>query len=126
MNLEQVRDFEKLKVQMQELYKEISLLSKKSPDSAINKFKLKMINKLLATSNDLLDGNLKPFDDFDVFDEADMPTNSDVVVILSQYIECLEKLKLENVKRLSGNYYWIVDGENSNMMTTRPPETLRR
>lgn len=126
MNLEQVKDFEKLKVQMQELYKEISLLSKKSPDSAINKFKLKMINNLLVTSNGLLDGNFIPFDDFDVFDEDDMPTNSDVVVILSQYIECLEKLKLENVKRLSGNYYWIVNGEDSNMMTTRPPETLRR
>lgn len=122
MNIHEVKRFEKVKVQIQELYKEISILSKKSPDSPINQFKLRIINRILMTANELLDGKYKPFDDFSVFDESDLPTNSDIVVILSQYIECLEKLKLENVTFELGSYYWIIDSKNSKIETTRPPE----
>lgn len=121
-----IRKFEKLKTQIEEMYKEISLLSKKSPDSAINQFKLKFVNKLIVTANELLVGKYKPFEEFDSFNEDELPTNSDIVMIISQYIECLEKLKLENVTALSGIWYWVIDGKTSKIRTTRPPETLRR
>lgn len=126
MTEKDIQRFEKLKIQIEEMYKEISLLSKKSPDSAINKFKLKFINELLITANELLVGNYKPFNDFEFFDEDELPSNSDIVMIISQYIECLEKLKLGNVTMILGKWYWLIDGKNSNIITTRPPETLRR
>lgn len=126
MNENDIQEFEKLKIQIEEMYKEISLLSKKSPDSAINKFKLKFVNNLLGTANKLLTGNYKPFDDFDVFEEDDLPSNSDIVIIISQYIECLEKFKLDNVTMLSGKWFWEINGKASNIQTIRPPETFRR
>lgn len=121
-----VSKFEKLKIQIEEIYKEISLLSKKAPNAAINKFKLKFVNTLLETANELLTGKYKPFNDFNIFEEDELPTNSDIVLIISQYIECLEKLKLDNVTMQSGDWYWKVDGKNTKIQTTRPPETFRR
>lgn len=125
MREEDIQKFEKLKTQIEEIYKEISILSKKSPDSAINSFKLKLVNLLLKTANELLVDNCKPFEDFELFEEDALPTNSDVVMILSQYIECLEKLKLKNVTRLSGDWYWMIDGKVSKIKTTYPPEVHR-
>lgn len=126
MNENDIQEFEKLKTQIEEMYKEISILSKKSPDSAINKFKLKFVNNLLETANKLLTGNYKPFDDFDVFDADELPSNSDVVMIISQYIECLEKYKLDNVAAVSREWFWKINGKTSKIQTTRPPEIFRR
>ena len=77
MNRNDVDTFEKLSVQLLGVYEEISLLSKKSPNDALNKFKLKFINKLLNQSNSFLTDKYKPFDDFELFEEEDMPQNSD-------------------------------------------------
>ena len=41
-----VDNFEKLDGQLQSTYDEISLLSKKKPNDAVNKFKLKFVNTL--------------------------------------------------------------------------------
>ena len=46
MKKENIERFEKLHIQIKDIYEELSLLSKKSPDGAINKFKLKFINQL--------------------------------------------------------------------------------
>ena len=96
---------------MLSIYEEISLLSKKSPNDAVNKFKLKFVNKLLSQSNDYLGEMYKPFDDFDSFDEDDIPQNSDVVFILSQYLQCFEKQRSDNVVIRNGNWFWRVIGE---------------
>ncbi|MGH5435000.1 hypothetical protein ACRFHY_26620, partial [Klebsiella pneumoniae] len=69
MNRANVDTFEKISGQLLSIYEEISLLSKKSPNDAVNKFKLKFVNKLLSQSNDYLGEMYKPFDDFDSFDE---------------------------------------------------------
>lgn len=76
MNRANVDTFEKISGQLLSIYEEISLLSKKSPNDAVNKFKLKFVNKLLLQSNDYLGEMYKPFDDFDSFDEDDIPQNS--------------------------------------------------
>lgn len=47
MNRKDVDEFEKLSVQLQSIYDELSILSKESPNDAVNKFKLNFINKLL-------------------------------------------------------------------------------
>lgn len=110
MNRDNVDTFEKLFGQLLSIYEEVSLLSKKNPNDAVNKFKLKFVNKLLSQSNDYLDKVYRPFDDFSNFDEDDMPQNSDIVFILSQYLQCFEKLRSDNVIIKNGAWYWQVKG----------------
>lgn len=99
--------------QLLSIYEEISLLSKKNPNDAVNKFKLKFVNKLLSHINDFLDKMYKPFDDFDNFDEDDIPQNSDVVFILSQYLQCFEKQRADNVVIKNGAWYWRIKGDKT-------------
>ncbi len=111
MNRKQVDTFEKLSGQLLSIYEEISLLSRKSPNDAVNKFKLKFINKMLTQSNEFLASKYKPFDDFELFEEDDMPQNSDIVFILSQYLQCFEKQRADNVIMRSGRWHWYVQGD---------------
>jgi hypothetical protein len=129
MNKNSVDFFEKLVGQLTSVYDEISLLSKKNPNDAINKFKLRFINKLLSESNDYLALKYRPFEDFSLFDEDDVPQNGDAVFILSQYLQCFEKLRADNVVQKNGGWWWnleAVPGEvaDSNgrvlIRTTRP------
>lgn len=111
MNRSNVDKFEKLSGQIISVYEEVSLLSKKKPNDAVNKFKLKFVNKLIEESNEYLSEKYKPFEDFDCFDEDDIPQNSDVVFILSQYLQCFEKLRSDNVVIRGGVWYWRVAGD---------------
>lgn len=110
MNSSDVDKFEKLAGQVSGLYEEMSILSKKSPNDAVNKFKLKLINLQLIESNALLAERYRPFSDFEVFVEDDVPQNSDIVFILSQYLQCMEKLRGDNVVQNAGIWYWRVEG----------------
>jgi len=120
MKKENIEKFEKLHIQIKDIYQELSLLSKKSPDGAINKFKLKFINQLIDESNTLLGERYKPFRDFEKFQEDDMPFNSDVVLIVSQYIECLEKYKYDNIRRILSTWYWIISDSEDKIETSSP------
>lgn len=111
MNRDDVDLFEKLSGQLLSIYEEISLLSKKNPNDAVNKFKLKFVNKMICQCNDYFQEKYIPFDDFDKFDEDDIPQNSDVVFILSQYLQCFEKLRADNVVMRSGAWFWQVEGD---------------
>jgi hypothetical protein len=103
MNKSDVDVFKKLSGQLTGAYEEISVLSKKNPNDAVNKFKLKLLNKLFKDSNKFLTDKYKPFDDFDIFDEDDMPQNSDIVFILSQYMKSFNKYKSDNTDKY-GNW----------------------
>ncbi len=117
----EVNKFEKIQSQIEGLYKEIGILSRKTPNDAVNKFKLKFINQLLVEANTLLTGNYKPLEGFETFEEDDLPSNSDVTFIFEQYLNCLEKLRGDNVMRTSMNsWYWLVDGEESTIKTSLP------
>lgn len=67
---------------------EIALLSAKKPNDPVNKFKLKYINQTISDSNEIL-GAKKPYESFDTFSEDDLPTNSDVLMMLSLYYSAL-------------------------------------
>lgn len=120
MEKKNVEKFEKLHIQIKDIYSELSILSKKSPDGAINKFKLNFINQLIEEANQFLGERYKPFPDFLKFVEDDIPYNSDAVLIISQYIKCLEKFKYDNVKRLSENWYWNLSDVNEEVKTSQP------
>lgn len=111
MDRNDLNKLEKLTGQLISVYEEVSLLSKKKPSDAVNKFKLKFVNKLVIDSNEYLSKKYRPFEDFDCFDEDSVPTNSDVVFILSQYLQCFEKLRSDNVVMNHGFWFWKVKGD---------------
>lgn len=128
MKREDVERFEKVTGQLEGVYEEITSLSKKSPNDGVNKFKLRLINKVLEDANSLLDNKHKPFDDFSLFDEDTLPSNSDVAFILAQYLNCMENLRVENIKQTthSVQWYWVTDGKTSSEKTAPPKKLSRR
>ncbi len=91
--------FERINRQLNGLHDEISILSKKSPDGKINIFKIQLINTILEHANQVLQQGYMPFDGFTQFDLEMLPSNSDVVFILSQYLNCMEQLRIENIRK---------------------------
>lgn len=132
MTKEDVNKFEKVQSQIEGLLLEITNLSKKSPNDAVNKFKLKFINEILIEANRILGKTYKPLSSFEKFDEDDLPSNSDVSFILSQYLSCFEKLRADNIYRkqeYDGNkyfyeWYWVV-GNSKSTIKTAPPKKIK-
>ena len=131
MKRDDVELFEKITTQLANLHQETSALAKKSPNDAINTFKLTFVNATLAECNGLLGRRYRPFPEFEEFSSEDMPSNSDVTFILSQYIACAEAFRATNVYAAYGRWYWNIEGgdrENANDdgITTSPPMKLTR
>ena len=120
MNKSEVENFIKIQSQIEEMYNEISILSKKSKDDALNEFKLTFVNNLLEEANKILNEKYKPFKDFKVFDKDKIPTNSDVVMVLSQYLACLENIRYDNVEEYIGDWYWNIDSKKTDIKTYKP------
>jgi hypothetical protein len=110
MTKEEIAIFLKVQPKLKTTHEEMSILSKKNPNDAINKFKLKLVNSMIAEANSILQSTYKPFDDFTLFSEDDVPSNSDVVFILSPYLRSLEKLRRDNIDYEMGTCYWKVNG----------------
>jgi len=126
-----IDEFKKVLNQLEGLHEEISSLSKKSYTDALNGFKLKMTNQVLKKTNKILGDHYKPFDDFEVFNEEDLPTNSDVALVLSQYINCMESLREENIfskieYTSSGSVAKIIWLWKSTKIETYPPKNVKR
>jgi hypothetical protein len=126
MKKKDVEQFEKVTGQLEGVYEEITSLSKKVPNDGVNKFKLRLVNKVLDAANLLLDNKHKPFDDFAVFDEDTLPSNSDVAFILAQYLNCMENIRAENTQQEFGHWYWVIDGKVSSERTAPPKKLSRR
>jgi hypothetical protein len=121
MTKQEVDTFEKVNGQLEALHSEISALSKKSQNDALNKFKLKFVNQILDEANKILGDNYKPFPDFSIFDEDEIPSNSDATMVISQYLGCMEKLRNDNItskQEYNGNkylvrWYWSQTGKQT-------------
>lgn len=132
MNAAEINQFEKIQGQLEGLLTEITILSKKSPNDGVNKFKLKFINQIISSGNDVLGTVYIPLESFEQFDEDDLPSNSDVTFILSQYLNCFEKLRSDNIYReqkYDGNkyiyeWYWAL-GKNKSKIKTSPPKKIK-
>lgn len=123
MKREDVEALEKVTGHLDGLHREISLLAKKSTNDALNAFKLKMLNAALAAANSILAVAYKPIDEFDQFDVDDVPTNSDATVVLTAYLEELERYRADNLKQRSGFWYYLLDDDNT--IKTAPPKKLK-
>ena len=107
---EDVEKLEKVIGQLQGAHSEITILSKKAPSDSLNTFKLKLINKVIETANEVLGESYKPFVNFDKFDADDVPTTSDVTMVLSQYMEEAERYRSDNVTIHGVQWYYDIDG----------------
>ena len=100
---------------MRQLSNDLEALSKKAPDAPVSKFKLNFINEKLRDANRFLAPPFKPIDGFEQFDDATLPSNSDVVMVLMQYLACLEQWRSAHVHKksdaLGSRWIWNVKGE---------------
>ena len=63
--------------------------------SAKNIYKIRRINILMEQANALLK-DVKPYKDFDTFKEDELPSNSDVLMILELYLEAFKRYWINN------------------------------
>ncbi|GEP41386.1 hypothetical protein [Brevifollis gellanilyticus] len=124
MKRKQIDEFETLNGQLQSFYTEINTLVKKSPNDALNAFKLRLLNSALEKANRVLGTSRVPFADFEVFADEEMPTNSDVLLMVSQYLNALEQLRIENIYFDSFQWLWRCDDEADPL--TFAPKKLRK
>jgi hypothetical protein len=124
MDDKELDEFEKVEGQLKGFHEEVQNLAKKSPDDGVNKFKLGHINSVLRAANKLMKPAQRPFPDFEQFNVDDVPTNSDVLLILRQYANCFEEVRSANVSQYAGLWYWLIDGERSGRRA-RPPAKLK-
>jgi hypothetical protein len=123
-NRDHIEKLEKLIGQLEALHSEMGALAKKSPNDAVNTFKLKLINKVLETANDVLGQEYLPFSDFTALDADDVPSTSDVTLILAQYIQETERFRSDNVKYHLHEYVYLIDGKPSGIKAA-PARTRR-
>ena len=126
MTREEIANFDKAATQLDSFYAETTVLVKKDPKAEMNTFKLKLINKVLAKANEILD-DMKPFEDFSEFSIEDIPNNGDVAMILGQYINCMEEFRKDNVHQALGWWYWNIDSdEDSTELRTKVPNMYKK
>ena len=77
---------------------EIRELSKKKQDEPLNKFKVKTINKKLEQVKMILSDE-PTFEFLELLDEDTLPSNSDAVLMISQYIKAMEQFKAKYYTR---------------------------
>jgi len=91
-----IQEFDRLRGQLKAFYAEISILSKKHPDGKLNKFKLGFINATLKKATVLLGESYRPFAEFEALPDDDMPSASDAGMMLSQYLNSMERFRREH------------------------------
>ena len=115
-----VENLEKVTRQLTSMHSEVTSLAKKSPNDAINLFKLNLINKVLQLGNEILGNKYVPFPDFETFNSDDLPSNSDVAMVLGQYLEEAERYRSDNLVFDRGSWFYIVNKKKSDMKATPP------
>lgn len=119
---EQVRIFEVAKDQLKGFYDEFVKLSNKKPDGAVNKFKLLHLNNVIKTANGLLGTDYIPFEEFTEFDEDTLPSNSDVVMMLAQYLSQMDRFKKDHSFYQSHSLTWFTELYNDDGYLLREEE----
>ncbi|MDR2581236.1 MAG: hypothetical protein LBC85_09625 [Fibromonadaceae bacterium] len=89
---EEVNMFDIIFPLIQSDLEEIRELSKKKQDEPLNKFKIKIINKKLEKAKLLL-RNEPTIEFLDLLDEETLPTNSDAVLQITQFIKAMSSFK---------------------------------
>lgn len=84
--------YELLKGMLYAQKKEFDLLSKKKADGQLNPMKIKMANRVLEPLKELFKHE-ESHKFLDTLNEDELPTNSDVVLIISQYETAIDEFR---------------------------------
>lgn len=124
----QIEKLERSLGQMDGLHREINALAKKSPNDAVNEFKLKFINEVLSEANKFLGNKYRPLAGFDRFEVDAAPSNSDVTFILAQYIEAFESYRSKHIDFNIdfGKWFYQLDVSKEKIWTSPPRSISRR
>lgn len=99
--IEKGKEFEILLPVLEALYEEVKELSKKKQDGVLNETKVKLINRVLIKVKALL--NDYPSIEFlDLLDNEIVPSNSDAVMIITQFKAAMISFKRNNYSSLMG------------------------
>jgi hypothetical protein len=112
---EDVRKFDMLYPMINSNLLEVRELSKKKQDEPLNKFKVNAINKKLIQAKEILRD--EPANEFlELLDEDTFPSNSDAVLMISQFIKVLDQYK-HKYYTSDGNTLGILYGSRNTWKT---------
>lgn len=100
-----VKNYNMIFPMLESILNEMKVLSSKKQDGILNNFKVKLINRLIGPARELL-ADEPTLEYLEEIEEDMLPQNSDVVLILCQYIEALEQFKRKNQVYIDGVHRW--------------------
>ncbi len=107
-----IEDYELLKGMLHSQKTEFDLLSKKKADEQLNPMKIKMANRVLEPLKELFEHEAS-HKFLDALNEDEMPTNSDVVLIISQYETAINEFKsryyLRDEHKYPRTFRWMTE-----------------
>jgi hypothetical protein len=115
---------EKLTGQLEGIHVELSALARKSPNDAVNAFKLRFVNEVLLNCAGLLSESYCPVGGFEQFNLDDVPSYSDVTFVVSQYLHALEKMRSDNIELKLGRWWYVLPNEER-QLPAAPSAKLR-
>ena len=124
MTTEEISNFEAVAVQVESIYSEIAALSKKKPDDPLNKFKLGLVNNVLSASLKILGPTNAPVGAPTALPDDELPSHSDVTIVLGMYLGALEKFRADNIYEDYGDWYWKTSDDQN--IRTGPPRKVTR
>jgi hypothetical protein len=89
------------------MYSEFKELAKKKPDAPVSKQKIKVVNRLLESCRSVLE-NEESLVFLDLLDEDDVPQQSDLTLMLSQYVAAMEAFRNQHSEFNGDDYDWFV------------------
>jgi hypothetical protein len=92
---------------LEAMYVEFKEISKKKPDSAVSKSKIKIANRLLEKVRTVLSDE-ESISFLDLLDEDDVPQASDVTLILSQYVAAMKAFHVKYYGWDGSNNTWFI------------------
>lgn len=126
MDRETVARLESLIGNLEGTYSELREMARKKPNDGLSKFKMGVVNGLIGSLNSLLGKKYMPLEGFAGFSEDDLPTNSDVTLILAQYVEQLERYRADNLKWSSGRWVYDVKGKGDDLRAAPPAKLSKK
>ena len=101
-----IEKFEMLDKLVDSIYLEMKEFSKKKPDEPLNKFKVKNVNRVLEQLKDIL-SNEPTLEFLDLLDDETLPSNSDSILILGQFMAAMKQFHSKYWQREAGiGYRW--------------------
>lgn len=121
-----VDEFELVTSQLERLYGDFQGIAKGKGNDAVNTFKLNLLNTLLSRANKLLGSSYEAVRGFEQFDSEQLPSTSDALIIVSQYLGALEKMRSDNIEPLAGTWYWRLPEGERRVRTASPAKLVKK